>query len=147
MGNKIEDADPMTFQIITDEGEMRYAKDKNSVYIYLKDGEIMKVFGADPETFEVLEYPYAKDKNDAYNGCLPLYVDDVTKFEVVESGDGWTRISYPDSFLTTALNSKEVAEYNNKIYRFIDTAVIYSEQGKAKTEKLIYEGYRIVEEK
>ena len=145
MGNKIEDADPMTFQIITDDGEMRYAKDKKSVYIYLEDGAIMKVIGADPETFEVLDYPYAKDKNDAYNGCLPLYVDDVGKFEVVESGDGWTRISYPDSFLTTALNSKEVAEYNNEKYGFIDTAVIYSEQGKAKTEKIIYEGYRIVE--
>lgn len=147
MGNKIEDADPMTFQIITDDGEMRYAKDKKTVYIYLEDGAIMKVIGADPETFEVLDYPYAKDKNDAYNGCLPLYVDDVGKFEVVESGDGWTRISYPDSFLTTSLNSKEVAEYNNKKYGFIDTAVIYSEQGKAKTEKLIYEGYRIMEEK
>ncbi|MBO5408148.1 MAG: DUF4375 domain-containing protein [Clostridia bacterium] len=147
MGNKIEDADPMTFQIITDDGKMRYAKDKKSVYIYLEDGAIMKVIGADPGTFEVLDYPYAKDKNDAYNGCLPLYVDDVTKFEVVESGDGWTRISFPDSFLTTALNSKEVAEYNNKKYGFIDTAVIYSEQGKAKTEKLIYEGYRIMEEK
>lgn len=147
MGNKIEDADPMTFQVIADNGYMRYAKDKNSVYIYLKDGEIMKVFDADPETFEVLEYPYAKDKNDAYNGCLPLYVDDVTKFEVVESGDGWTRIGFPDSFLTTALNSQEVAEYNNEKYGFIDTAVIYSEQGKAKTEKLVYEGYRIVEDK
>lgn len=146
MGNKIEGADPITFQVIVDDGYMRYAKDKNSVYIYLEDSGIMKVIGADPETFEVLDYPYAKDKNDAYNGCLPLYVDDVTKFEVVESGDGWTRISYPDSFFTTALNSTEVAEYNNKKYGFIDTAVIYSEQGKAKTEKLIYEGYRIVEE-
>ena len=137
----------MTFQVIADNGNMRYAKDKNSVYVYLEEGEIMKVIGADPETFEVLAYPYAKDKNDAYNGCLPLYVDDVTKFYVVESGDGWTRISFPDSFLTTALNSKEVAEYNNKKYGFIDTAVIYSEQGKAKTEKYVYEGYRIVEEK
>ena len=147
MGRKIEGADPETFQIISDDGNMRYAKDKNFVYIYLKDGECMKVIGADPETFEVLEFPYAKDKKDAYNGCLPLYVDDVTKFEVVESGNGWTRISFPDSFLTTALNSKEVAEYNNEKYGFIDTAVIYSEQGKAKTEKLVYEGYRIVEGK
>mgnify|MGYP003293183698 CR=1 FL=1 len=39
------------------------------------------------------------------------------------------------------------AEYNNEKYGFIDTAIIYSEQGKAKTEKLVYEGYRIVEEK
>ncbi len=147
MGNKIESADPTTFQIIADEGKMRYAKDKNSVYIYLEDGEIVKVIGADPETFEVLEYPYAKDKNDAYNGSLPLFVDDVTKFEVVESGDGWTRISFPDSFLTTVLNTEDVAKYNNEKYGFIDTAVIYSEQGKAKTENLIYEGYRIVNEK
>ncbi len=146
MGKEIEDADPETFQIITDDGYMRYAKDKNFVYIYLEDGGIMKVFGADPETFEVLEYPYSKDKNDAYNGCLPLYVDDVTKFEVIEAGNGWTRISFADSFLSAILKSEEVAEYNNEKYGFVDNAVIYSEEGKAKTEKLVYEGYMLVED-
>ena len=145
MGNKIDGADPMTFMVISEESEMCYAKDKKSVYIYLDDGVIMNVIGADPETFEVLAFPYAKDKNDAYNGCLPLYVDDVGKFEVIESGSGLTRTSYPESFFTTAINSKEVAEYNKEKYGFIDTAVIYSEEGKAKTEALAYEGYRIVE--
>lgn len=146
IGEKIKDADPATFEVITDEGDMRYAKDKNSVFIYLEDGGIVKVIGADPATFEVLEYPYAKDKNDAYNGCLPLYVDDVTKFEVVKSGEGWTRISFPDSFLTTAINSEEVAEYNKEKYSFIDSMVIYSEHGEAKTEKLVYEGYRLLKD-
>ncbi|MBQ2326977.1 MAG: DKNYY domain-containing protein [Clostridia bacterium] len=146
MGDEIEGADPKTFEIISDEGNMRYAKDKDSVYIYLKDGEIMEVFGADPKTFEVLAFPYAKDKDDAYNGCLPLFVDDVSKFEVVESGEGWICISFPESFFTTAINTKEVAEYNKEKYGFIDSAVIYSEEGKAKTEKLVYEGYRVVEE-
>lgn len=147
MGNEIEDADPETFQIVTDDGYMRYAKDKSFVYIYLEDGGIMKVFGADPETFEVLEYPYSKDKNDAYNGCLPLYVDDITKFEVVEPGNGWTRISFPESFFSTLLKTEEDAEYNKEKYGFIDGAVIYSEEGKAKTEKLVYEGYRLIEDK
>ncbi len=146
MAHKIEDADPATFQVIDDTGQMRYAKDKNFVYIYLENDGIMKVFGADPATFEVLAFPYAKDKNDAYNGCLPLYVDDVTKFEVVESGSGWTRASSPESFLTTVINSEEIAKYNNEKYGFIDSGVLYSEQGKAKTEKLVYEGYRLVQD-
>ena len=146
MAHKIEDADPATFQVIDNTGNMRYAKDKNFVYIYLKDGGIMKVIGADPETFEALEYPYAKDKNDAYNGCLPLYVDDVTKFEVVESGSGATRISFPESFLTTAINSEEIAKYNNEKYGFINSAVIYSPEGIAKTESLVYKGYILEED-
>ena len=105
-----------------------------------------KVIGAYPATFEVLEFPYAKDKNDAYNGCLPLYVDDVTKFEVIE-GSGISHESSLESFLGTIINSEDVAKYNNEKYGFVDGAVLYSDEGKAKTEKLYYEGYRLVEDK
>ena len=143
LGIKIEDADPLTFKTITDQGDMCYAKDKNFVYVYTDSSGIIKVIGADPDTFEVLEFPYSKDKNDAYNGCLPLYVDDVTKFTVVSSGEGFTRITAPEAFLTTVINSKEVADYNNQKYGFINSAVIYSMNGIAKTENLIYIGYML----
>ena len=147
MAHKIEGSDPDTFEVISTKDRRNYAKDKNFVYIYLRDGGgVFKVIGADPTTFEVLEFPYAKDKNDAYNGCLPLYVDDVTKFEVIEGG-GMSRTSPVETFLGTIINSEDVAKYNNEKYGFVDGAVLYSDDGKCKTEKLYYEGYRFVEDK
>lgn len=38
-------------------------------------------------------------------------------------------------------------DYNRKKYGFITDWVFYSEDGKAKTDKLTYEGYRLVEDK
>lgn len=147
MEHKIEGSDPDTFEVISTKDRRNYAKDKNFVYIYLRDGgSVYKVIGADPATFEVLEFPYAKDKNDAYNGCLPLYVDDITKFEVIE-GSGISHESSLESFLGTIINSEDVAKYNNEKYGFVDGAVLYSDGGKAKTENLFYEGYRLVEDK
>ena len=147
MAYKIEGSDPDTFEVISTKDRRNYAKDKNFVYIYLRDGgSVYKVIGADPDTFEVLEFPYAKDKNDAYNGCLPLYVDDVTKFEVIE-GSGFSHESSVESFFGTIINSEDVAKYNNEKYGFVDGAVLYSDEGKAQTEKLFYEGYRLVEDK
>lgn len=147
MAYKIEGSDPDTFEVISTKDRRNYAKDKNFVYIYLRDGgSVYKIIGADPATFEVLEFPYAKDKNDAYNGCLPLYVDDVTKFEVIE-GSGFSHESSVESFFGTIINSKDVAKYNNEKYGFVDGAVLYSDEGKAQTEKMFYEGYRLVEDK
>ena len=144
---KIEGSDPDTFEVISTANRRHYAKDKNFVYVYTRDGwSVYKVINADPKTFEVLEFPYAKDKNDAYNGCLPLYVDDVSKFEVIEGG-GMSHESPVETFLGTVINSEDIAKYNNEKYDFVDDAVLYSDEGKAKTEKLIYEGYRIVEDK
>lgn len=151
---KIEGSDPDTFQIISDKGRYRYAKDKNNVYVYISnDACIFKIINADPNSFEILQFPYSKDKKDAFCGCLPLYVDDVTKFKVIES-TGLSTMSTVDSFLGTKSGlidkSSEYEvnklEYNRKRYPFITDWVFYSEQGKAKTDKLTYEGYRLVED-
>ena len=73
-------------------------------------------------------------------------MDDVSKFEVIEGG-GISHESPVETFLGTVINSEDIAKYNNEKYDFVDDAVLYSDEGKAKTEKLIYEGYRIVEDK
>ena len=145
--HRIEGSDPDTFEVISTKDRRNYAKDKNFVYVYVRDDwSIYKIYNADPETFEVLEFPYAKDKNDAYNGCLPLFVDDVTKFEVVE-GSGMSSESPLESFFGTAMNSEEVAKYNQEKYGFVDGWVLYSRFGKAKTDNLVYEGHVLVEDK
>lgn len=152
--NKVEGSDPNTFQIISGKGRYRYAKDKNNVYIYVRnDWSIFKIINADPNSFETLEFPYSKDKDDAYCGNLPLYVDDVSKFEVIES-TGFTITSSVNSFLGTVSDSIDKSseyernkhEYNRKKYGFITASVFYSENGKAITDKLTYEGYRLVED-
>ncbi|WP_340003745.1 DKNYY domain-containing protein [Paenibacillus sp. FSL K6-0276] len=153
--HKMEGSDPESFKIISTKGRYHYAKDKNIVYIYVSDDWlIFKVINADPESFKVLEYPYSKDKNDAYCGSLPLYVDDVSKFEVIERARSST-LSSRSSFLgkendptdKSSEYERSKHEYNRKKYGFITDSVIYSEDGKAKTDKLTYIGYKLVEDK
>lgn len=143
---KIEGSDPDTFEVISTADRRSYAKDKNNVYIYIKDDwGVYKIINADPTTFEVLDFPYAKDKNDAYNGTLPLFVDDVSKFEVIE-GAGMSTSTSAEYFLTTVTRSEEEAKYNKEKYGDIEGAILYSSEGKAKTDKLVYEGYMVVED-
>lgn len=151
--SKLEGSDPDTFQLISGTGRYRYAKDKNNVYVYVSnDWEIFRVINADPDSFEILEFPYSKDKNDAYCVALPLYVDDVSEFEVIESS-GFSMMSSVDSFLGSESDvgihlseyERSKREYNRKKYGFITEWVAYSEHGKARTDKLVYEGYRLVE--
>jgi hypothetical protein len=44
-----------------------YAKDKFHAFL---DTEV--ILKADPNTFEVLGFPYSRDKNDVYNGTIPM---------------------------------------------------------------------------
>ncbi|MBQ4159580.1 MAG: DKNYY domain-containing protein, partial [Clostridia bacterium] len=142
-----EGADPETFELIEESTGLFYAKDKKKVYVYTKNtSTLVPVIGADPETFEVLECPYAKDKRDAYNGCLPLYVDDVEKFEVIE-GYGGVHYSPLETFLGPALYPEEVVLYNIEKYGFLKNGpVLYSNGGKAKTDRQYFKGYRLIEE-
>ncbi|WP_219834816.1 DKNYY domain-containing protein [Paenibacillus sp. R14(2021)] len=149
--NKVEGSDPETFQIISGKGRYRYAKDKNNVYIYARDDwSLYKLLHADPISFEIMAFPYSKDKNDAYCGNLPLYVDDVSKFKVTES-TGFAIMSSVYGFLGTASDPADSSSeyernrhaYNRKKYGFITDPVFYSEDGKAKTDQLTYSGYRL----
>lgn len=151
---KVEGSDPETFQIISGKGRYRYAKDNNNIYIYTRDGgSLYKVINADPNSFEILEFPYSKDKNDAYCGNLPLYVDDVSKFEIIE-GTGFAMMSSVDSFLGAENDPRDASseyehnkhEYNRKKYGSVTDAVFYSEDGLAKTDNLTYKGYMLVED-
>ncbi|REE86535.1 DKNYY family protein [Paenibacillus taihuensis] len=148
---RIEGSDPATFQIISDNGRFRYAKDKNHVYVYARDDwTIYKVIHADPTSFEVIGFPYSKDKTDAYCGSLPLFVDDVTTFQVTES-TGSAIESSADVFLggnndlidTSSEYERNKLAYNRKKYAFITEGVIYSEDGAARTDTLTYAGYRL----
>ncbi|WEK54378.1 MAG: DKNYY domain-containing protein [Candidatus Cohnella colombiensis] len=109
---------------------------------------------ADPNSFGVLKFPYSKDNNDAYCGNLPLYVDDVSKFEVVE-GTGTAIMSSVYGFLGAESDridksseyERNKHEYNRKKYGLITDAVLYSEDGKAKTDTLTYKGCKLIEDK
>jgi hypothetical protein len=152
---KVEGSDPNTFQIISGMGRYRYAKDKNNVYIYSRDDwSLFKIINADPNSFKVLEFPYSKDNNDAYCGSLPLYVDDISNFQVIQ-GTSFAIESSLDSFLGTENDPRDKDseyernkhEYDRKRYGSITDSVFYSEDGSAKTDKLTYKGYRLVEDK
>lgn len=80
-GRKISHATPEGFVPLTD-NEYGYSKDNYRVFF---DNEV--VLKADPETFEVLEFPYSRDKNDMYNGTVPMNLDknDVVAFKVINN--------------------------------------------------------------
>ena len=58
---KLEGVNMASFQTLND-SHAEYAKDKNSVFFYKK-----KVVGADPATFQMLNFEYNKDKNAVYH--------------------------------------------------------------------------------
>lgn len=78
-GRKISHATSDDFVPLTDDA-YGYAKDNYRVFF---DNEV--ILTADPETFEVLEFPYSRDKKDVYNGTLPMNLDknDVGAFKVI----------------------------------------------------------------
>jgi hypothetical protein len=77
-GRKINHASPDGFLPLTDD-EYGYAKDNNHAFF---NDEV--IIHADPATFEVIEFPYSKDKNDVYCGTLPMKLsrEDVRSFRV-----------------------------------------------------------------
>ncbi|MBK9256685.1 MAG: DKNYY domain-containing protein [Saprospiraceae bacterium] len=77
-GRKISHATSDGFVPLTDNA-YGYAKDNYRVFF---DNEV--ILKADPKTFEVLEFPYSRDKNDVYNGTLPMNLEknDVEEFKV-----------------------------------------------------------------
>ncbi len=68
-GRKINHAISDGFVPLTDNA-YGYAKDKKRVFL---DTEV--ILKADPTTFEILEFPYSRDKNDVYNGTIPMNLD------------------------------------------------------------------------
>lgn len=75
-GDEIASADAATFRVLDDQ----YGIDKNKAYF--RDAIIQK---ADPKTFQTLGYPYGKDKTRAFCGTLPMAVDDIESFKVIET--------------------------------------------------------------
>lgn len=81
MGRKINQANPESF-IILSRGSYDYAKDNRYVFL---DTEV--VLHADPISFEVLEFPYSKDKNDVYCGTVPMFLSKEEVEEFVVTND------------------------------------------------------------
>ena len=129
-GHVIPDADPATYTLI--DGS-HYAVDKDNVYLFY-----YKVPCADPKTFVVLGFPYAKDASTVYCGTLPLNVQNIDEFEVIQSS-GNTTITDAKAFIQ-----------RNKEYSYLDTlqldAVVYGD-GTAQTKSKKFDSYRVVDEK
>jgi hypothetical protein len=77
-GRKVKYALTESFTTLT-QNDFGYAKDSRRVFL---DTEV--ILKADPETFEVLEFPYSKDRNDVYNGTIPMNLEraEVASFTV-----------------------------------------------------------------
>ena len=88
---KLEGLDPVTFEIINIRGSARrYLKDKNGIYsiIYSMDGDndklVLENLPYDPQTYEVINQLYSKDKNNIYFRGKKISGADKDTFEKID---------------------------------------------------------------
>ena len=87
----LEGLDPVTFEIINISGSARrYLKDKNGIYsiIYSMDGDSDKLalenLPYDPQTYEVINQLYSKDKNNIYYSDRKIIGVDLPTFQRID---------------------------------------------------------------
>ena len=86
---KLEGIDPITFQIININGSARrYLKDKNGIYNIDGDSDnlVLEKLPYDPQTYEVINQLYSKDKNNIYYSNRKITGADLPTFQIGSDG-------------------------------------------------------------
>lgn len=86
---KLEGIDPITFQIININGSARrYLKDKNGIYNIdgNSDNLVLEKLPYDPQTYEVINQLYSKDKNNIYYSNRKITGVDLPTFQIGSDG-------------------------------------------------------------
>ena len=86
---KLEGIDPITFQIINISGSARrYLKDKNGIYNIDGDSDnlVLEKLPYDPQTYEVINQLYSKDKNNIYYSNRKITGADLPTFQIGSDG-------------------------------------------------------------
>ena len=86
---KLEGIDPITFQIINISGSARrYLKDKNGIYNIDGDSDnlVLEKLPYDPQTYEVINQLYSKDKNNIYYLNRKIIGADLPTFQIGSDG-------------------------------------------------------------
>lgn len=131
-GKRVRGANPKALQFLGDE-KSEYYKDDQHAFIRT---EIIQ--RADPATFEVLEFPYSKDKNDVYCGTMPMMLSagDLKSFKVIND-DPWMK------GMVSTMKREHFVEYN-KSYQWVDSLdieyVIVGEWGSAESAGKKFKG-------
>ena len=86
---KLEGIDPITFQIINISGSARrYLKDKNGIYNIDGDSDnlVLEKLPYDPQTYEVINQLYLKDKKNIYYSNRKIIGADLPTFQIGSDG-------------------------------------------------------------
>ena len=90
---KLEGLDPVTFEIINISGSARrYLKDKNGIYSIIysmagdRDNLVLEKLPYDPQTYEVINQLYSKDKNNIYYSDRKIIGADLSTFQIGSDG-------------------------------------------------------------
>ena len=79
---ELPDADPKSFRVLR-EGLAEWGADKSFVF-----SQWFKLENSDPETFQFLDLPFSKDKNNVYYFHEPLDGADPSSFEIIKGNVG-----------------------------------------------------------
>ncbi|NOZ41039.1 MAG: hypothetical protein GXP24_12565 [Planctomycetes bacterium] len=85
---KLLNADGSSFELLTPNSGA-FSRDSQHVFFF---GVALE--GADPNSFQVLNYPFGKDSQNAYAGTIPIPTKDVNSWEPLQEGsaeDPWYR--------------------------------------------------------
>lgn len=135
-GRKINGASPKGFVVL---GDHKYGYAKDELHAFLHK-EI--IIDADPTSFEVLQFPYSKDKNDVYCGTIPmkLSVEALRSFKVTNE-DTWM------SGTMTTSNIRHFLEFNPEYDWIVSShpdihVVITGEYGTGEAGDIKFKGHK-----
>lgn len=124
-GQLIPKANPRTFVVI--DASLGYAKDGQNIFL-----ETIIIPHTHLPSFEVLQWPYARDQSKVYCGMLPMSVDDPSSFMVKQSS-GIRRTSAIDLFITQNPDYKWLKE--------MDIAWVIYGSGSGSCNGQLYEDF------
>lgn len=132
---KLEGIDPITFQIINISGSAhRYLKDKNGIYNIDGDSDnlVLEKLPYDPQTYEVINQLYSKDKNNIYYSNRKIIGADLPTFQI--GSDGFSKDKNNVYYENKKLKGIDVKTFK-KISRLVDNFLIEDKNGFYIVEK------------
>lgn len=118
LGSPIEGAHAPSFETL--KGKY-FAKDQHQVFL-----RAYTVIDADPNTFNEIKFPYARDAKQVYCGTLPMQVDQIDEFKV-SKGSSSISITSKDQFI------RQYGDQFEFLDQLKDHSLVYG-QGKARTK-------------
>jgi len=147
---KLLNADGSSFELLTPNSGA-FSRDSRHVFFF---GVALE--GADPNSFQVLSYPFGKDSQNAYAGTIPIPTKDVNSWQPLQEGnaeDPWYRSPHnthpraPSKLYASGWSRDSTGLYYGKkpFPKADNTTFVVLSKYYSKDKNHVYYGERIVD--